>query len=214
VRSGPNSRSAYESRPALAIEALDTLARIDLAAARWVRDLGEDDPSSTVACVSLLGGLVASANRCHAPRAIVDRQTRKVLCCTWHAIEQDVRTWWTQARITTGWEALAWRPDNTCPLCGERRTLRIRLEERIGLCTNCHETWTPTGEPGYQTLANHIRAEADERGSRRTAVGPCWCPWPLSSAQEAWRGRLFGICPRCGSASCRHAVRSKPKRSA
>lgn len=207
------SGAGYESRPAASLEPLDTLVWIDLAAARWVRDLGEDDPATTIGCVQLLGGLLPSAHRCQAHRPAVDPNTGEITCCTWHAIEHDVRRWWTQARLTTGWDAPAWRPDSTCPNCGERRTLRIRLEERIGFCVKCRETWTPSGDPGYQVLGDHIRMEADARAESRTPVGPCWCPWPLSSRQSEWRGRLFGMCPRCGSASCRHAIRQVRRKS-
>jgi hypothetical protein len=199
------SGAGYESRPAASIEALDTLVWIDLAAARWVRDLGEDDPPSTVECVRLLGGLLASAHRCDARRG---EERGGSWCCTWHAVDHDVRRWWTQARLMTGWDAPAWRPDNTCPACGERRSLRLRLEDRIGFCTECRETWPPDA---YQVLADHIRTESDARGP--AVVGPCWCPWPLSRLQSQWRGRLFGMCPRCGSASCRHAVRQTRRRS-
>lgn len=206
--------SAFESRPAASVESLDTLIRIDLEAARWVRDLGEDDPGDTIECVRFLGGLVASARRCRVhPRGHqhdgqgchLDSAGRRLTgwCCTWHNVAADVARWWTQARIITGWDQQAWSPDNTCPACGERRTLRIRLEERLGFCTSCRETWGPES---YQELAAHVRAESEAR--RTPVAGPCWCPWPLSTRQADWVGVMFGLCPRCGSASCRHAVRS------
>jgi hypothetical protein len=200
---GSRSGAGFESRPAASLEALDTLVRIDLEAARWVRDLGEDDPATTLRCVALVGALLPSTNRCKRPRPAVDQQTRKVTCCTWHAIEHDVRRWWTQARIVTGWDAPAWRPDNTCPSCGVRRALRIRLAERVGFCTECHETWSPAGEPGYQLLAEHIRVESELEATRvRLRSGPCLCAWPRRTPPG-----LAALCPRCGSATCRHAVR-------
>lgn len=205
--------SGYESRPAASIEALTVLSMIDLEASRWIRDLGEDDPSTTIGCVCRLGGLMASAVRCRRSRPLIDHEAGKVSCCTWHAIAHDVTRWWTQARIVTGWDLPAWRPDNTCPNCGVRRSLRIRLSERIGLCVECHETWAPDSDPGYQVLADHIREESEAGRRLQVTAGPCWCPWPLSARQEAWRGRLFGICPRCGSSSCRHAVRSARRKS-
>lgn len=203
------SGAGYESRPAAPLESLDTLTRIDLEVSRWVRDLGEDDPTSTIDCVSLLGGLLPSATRCDRPRAHRDRDTGRVDCCTWHAVELDVRRWWTQARIVTGWDSPPWRPDNTCPQCGVRRSLRIRLAERIGFCAECHETWGPQE---YQVLAEHVRLESEEQ-RQAVQVGPCWCPWPPSVAQVEWRGQLFGLCPRCGSTSCRHAVKLTRRRS-
>jgi hypothetical protein len=197
--------SGYESRPAASIEALDTLVWIDLAAARWIRDLGEDDPPSTIECVSLLGGLLASATRCKAPRAVVAPESGKVACCTWHAVDHDVRRWWTQARLVTGWDAPAWRPDNTCPNCAVRRSLRIRLAERVGFCVECRETWSPAE---YQVLAEHIRSESMAERSI-AGPGPCWCPWPVDEIVG-----LAKLCPRCGSARCRHAVRRAGERPA
>lgn len=142
--SGDTSRSGgFESRPALSIDAYDTLVRIDLAAARWVRDLGEDDPDTTVACVQLLAGLAASAHRCTRRTAVRDKATRKVTCCTWHRLDDDVRAWWQQARVITGWDSPAWRPDATCPACGVRGSLRIRLEDRTGVCVECREVFGP-----------------------------------------------------------------------
>lgn len=131
--------TGYGSRPAGNLEALDTLAYIDLEAARWVRDLGEDDPADTAACISLLHGMWASAAD-----------------VTQRAIEDDVRRWWTQARIVSGWDSPAWKPDNTCPLCGVRGSLRIKRTADSALCVDCRETWTVDT---VSFLAAHIRAE-------------------------------------------------------
>jgi hypothetical protein len=132
------SSAGYESRPTARLEALDCLIHIDLEASRWVRDLGEDDPLDTAGCVTLLHGLARSH----------PESTR--------AIEHDVRRWWTQARIVTGLDSPAWRPDNTCPLCGVKGGLRVKLMHETGFCTHCLETWTPET---IGLLANHIRAE-------------------------------------------------------
>lgn len=219
------ARPGFQSKPAARLDAHDTGIRIDLEAARWVRDLGEDDPgvelevvrqergpegptceqcqhrsctairrgvtyvrraipgSGTIACIRLLHGLSASA----------DPVTRR-------AIERDVRRWWTQARIVTGWDAPAWTPDNTCPQCGERGTLKVRLADRIGMCTNdpCRVTWD---EQTIGLLADHIRRESDEERQPRTGAGPCWCPYPKPIVPD-----LSRLCRSCGSARCRHAL--------
>lgn len=194
--------TGFRSRPAARLEALDTLTRIDHQAAEWVRKLGEDDPGFTDRCVSLLGGLLASVDRCKGKGPKRDPETRKVTCCTAHQLEVDVARWWRQARITTGWDSPAWRPDNTCPLCGVRGGLRVRLADRAALCVDCQEEWGPAE---YQELARHIRDESLARraaGVRlRSTSGPCWCPWP----QEPL-GRWVSMCPRCRSVQCRHAV--------
>lgn len=151
---GGAGRTPPGSRPAARIESLDTLTLIDLAAARWVRDLGEDDPGDTIACIKKLYGLAASAQFCGKGKPTVE--DRKVICCTVHRIERDIRTWWTQARITSGWDTAAWAPNNTCPMCAERRTLRIRVDDQTAMCTGCRETWD-SGTIGL--LAEHVRAE-------------------------------------------------------
>lgn len=146
--------NAAKSKPAAHIEALDTLILIDRAAAKWVRDLGEDDPSTTVACVRKVYALAASAEFCGRTKPTIE--DRKVTCCTVHKIERDIRSWWTQARIVSGWDMLPWRPNNTCPMCAERRTLRIRPDDKTALCVACRETWD-AGNIGL--LAEHVRAE-------------------------------------------------------
>lgn len=144
------------SRPTANIDALDTYTHIDLGAARWVRDLGEDDPPDTIACIRKLYSLAASAHHCGRAKATTDPKTRKVTCCAVHDIERDIRHWWTQARIISGWDTPAWAPNNTCPMCNERRTLRIRPDDQTAMCTNCRETWDRTN---IGLLAEHVRQE-------------------------------------------------------
>lgn len=182
VEDGP--RPGFGSKPAARLDALDAAVRIDLEASRWVKDLGEDDPADTAACIRLLHGLTASA----------DMLTRR-------AIEHDVRRWWIRARIVTGWDSPAWTPDNTCPMCGERGTLKVRLADRVGMCTNdaCRAVWD---EHSIGLLADHIRAESSAERLPRESAGPCWCPWPEPDVPD-----LDRLCPRCGSARCWHAVR-------
>lgn len=136
------------SKPSAALDAIDTLIRIDTEAARWLRHLGEDDPGNTTTCVRHLGALAVSAEHCgRKPRGD---------CCTYHAIERDTRRWWTWARIITRWDLPAWQPDNTCPLCGNRGTLRVRVTEKLATCIDCRETWDDTT---IALLADHIRTE-------------------------------------------------------
>lgn len=181
---GEGARPGYASKPAARLDALDTATRIDLEAARWVRDLGEDDHhTSTAATVAQLHGLAASAS-----------PTQR------SAIARDVRRWWLQARIATGWDSPAWTPDATCPQCGERGTLRIRLAEAIAMCTHdpCRATWD---RETVGLLADHIRAESEAGRTPTAGPGACWCPLPKPVVSDLTR-----LCPACGSARCRHAV--------
>jgi hypothetical protein len=159
TKMGDLSGATFGSRPAASIEALDTLIHIDAEASAWVRKLGHDDPGTTIACVRKVYALAASAQFCNRDKPTIE--DRKAVCCDVHRIERDMRRWWTQARIASGWDSPAWAPNNTCPVdgCGERRSLRIRVEDRTAFCTNCREVW-PEGTIGI--LAEHIRAENGE----------------------------------------------------
>lgn len=187
----------YGSRPTIRVDAIDTLSRIDDEAARWVRWLGHDDPgdkidpktgralpgSGTRRCVRLLGGLAPSL-----PAAVRTQLLR------------DVRRWWTWARIVSGWDSPAWRPDNTCPMCGERRSLRVNLAAQAAFCVHdqCRETWDATN---IGLLADHIRTESEQERQPLPDPLPCQCRWPRGLAEQ---GR-WGLCPRCGSPCCLNA---------
>lgn len=145
------------SKPTANLEALDTLIHIDHEAAAWVRKLGHDDPGNTIACITKVYSLAASAKFCGHNKATIENQT--TTCCDCHRIERDMRRWWTQARIASGWDTAPWKPNNTCPVCSERRSLRIRPDDRAAFCVGCRETWDQ-GTIGL--LAEHVRAENGE----------------------------------------------------
>jgi hypothetical protein len=161
------------SKPTANLEALDTLIHIDNEASTWVRKLGHDDPGNTIACITKVYSLAAGAKFCGRNKPVVDeverrvkiegkwqtRSRKEVTCCIVHHIERDMRRWWTQARIASGWDSTPWKPNNTCPHCDERRSLRIRPDDRAAFCVGCRETWD-AGTIGI--LAEHVRAENGE----------------------------------------------------
>lgn len=154
--------ASFGSRPAARIEALDTIMLIDDEATRWLARLGADDPNERLdprtrlpiptprACTG--AATIAVINLLHGLHASQDDKTQK-------AIEHDMRRWWHQARIISGWDSPAWRPDNTCPVCETRRSLRINLTSQTGMCVECRSLWT-TEEIGL--LADWIRLENAE----------------------------------------------------
>lgn len=164
---GEMSRSTPQSRPAARIEALDTIMAIDDEAARWVRRLGEDDPgdqldretrrpvrgSGTIACITMLAGLHPQVPHCRKGQG--ERSEAGRWCCPRHELESDVRHWWHQARIITGWDTAAFRPHNSCPVCEQRDSLRIKAD--AALCVECRSIWA--GADQLNVLARHIRAE-------------------------------------------------------
>lgn len=185
----------YESRPAASLDALDTLTRIEHQAATWFRLLAPprmDEPHDLTRLLQKLAGLHAG---------IQDLDQRRDL-------ERDVRRWWAQARVVTGWDSPAWRPDNTCPMCAEHGTLRVRFAEKVGLCVECRETWS---EENIGLLADHIRDEsARERPPLELVT--CWCPWPLPPF--VFDGRWGSLCPSCGTRTCHRAARQSGRISA
>ena len=135
------------SRPSASIDAIDTLNRIDTEARDWLLAYGHDHAGTTIERIARLAP-TATANHCHQPKP-------QPGCCPHHDIER----WWTWARITTGWDQPAFNPNNTCPTCATRGTIRIRLEDRIASCSNCRATWNPAT---IGLLAAHIKAENGE----------------------------------------------------
>lgn len=186
---GEVGAGAPGSRPTANLDAIAAACDIDLEAARWIRDMGEDDPQDTIGCIRRLHGLTASVHRCDRAAGRAGRD-----CCTYHAVEVSVRSWWVRARVLTGWDTKARKLDGTCPLCGERGTVQVRLSSGLGACTSCHETWD--GET-IGILAEHMRAEAEaERFLPK--------PTPVVCADAADDGQVSRImlCPDCGSRRC------------
>jgi hypothetical protein len=148
------------SKPSAAIDCIDTLNRIDQNATTWLTNLGHPDPGNVIRVITQLGALASSQDHCGRRTPRRDDQ-RQVICCTYHRIEADVRSWWSWARIATRWDLPPWQPDNTCPLCGTRGSLRIRLVDQLATCAedHCRETWDHTT---IGLLADHIRTENGE----------------------------------------------------
>lgn len=147
------------SRAAANVDAIDMAVRIDSEAGWWLEQLDADDPRKPISRVRRLGSLIPSLERCHRRNPLRDHG--KVICCTAHEVEAQIARWWTWARVGTGWDLPAWEPDNTCPLCGVRGALRVRLVEKLATCINdaCRETWD---DSTIGLLADHIRAENHE----------------------------------------------------
>jgi hypothetical protein len=191
---------AAKSKPAARIEAIDTLMLIDDEAARWIRRLGHDDPgdkldpttkrpisgSGTIACIQLLHGLHASTETCGRTTPTKSPGGRPT-CCTRHTIEHDIRRWWQQARIITGWDTASYRPFNTCPVCEHRGGLRINVVIQAGFCVECRSVWSADD---IGLLAEHIRAENGEDADVTRPREPWPSPWSWRRGRT--RRRLQG----------------------
>lgn len=200
VQDGP-TRGAYGSKPSARLEALDCLDRIDRDTEWWIRHLGHQrDHRTTHTAVRFVASLAPGLDAC---------DKRRPGCCDRHELEHDVRRWWTQARIVTGWDSPAWRPDNTCPMCSERGGLRVKLADHAGFCAECGETWD---EANIGLLADHIRAESDAERRARPSRVACYCPITVMPNGTIARPIVVDLrlCPACGSARCVHALEERP----
>lgn len=168
------------SRPAARLDGLDTAAQIDNAVDVWLNLLDVTDVrvsrrrpagapltesemrlQDSITRLRRLGSLIPSLDRCGHHTPARDLATLAIICCPGHRLESDFGRWWTWARVVTGWDTPAWQPANTCPLCGVRGTLRVRLDEQRATCVNgaCRETWD---QFNIGLLAEHIRRENND----------------------------------------------------
>lgn len=189
------STAGYESRPTAHLEALDTLMNIDQEVTLRLEQLGKPTAGRPGQNARTLNGEVtARVRRVYGSlpelRTVDPKFARE--------LERDLRRWHAQARVVTGWDTPPWRPDSTCPMCDERRTLRVRWHEEVGMCTHCFDTWDSTT---IGLLADHVRLEAEfSRSKRITTVPACWCPLPMPQPTT------LRLCPACGSARCHRAL--------
>lgn len=165
------------SRPGARIDAIDTANRIDSRVGAWLGHLDATPPAGQPAVrrtlteselrmldsierLRHLASLLPGLERCGRRTPERDKQ-KQIVCCEAHVLENDIHHWWKWARVVTGWDTPAWQPDNTCPLCGVRGTLRIRFEDQLATCINdaCRETWDSFT---IGLLAAHIRTENND----------------------------------------------------
>jgi hypothetical protein len=168
------------SRPTARLDAIDTANRIDTQVDVWLNRLdvtavridhgrpagtalteSEVKLQESIGRLRHLASLGPSLKFCGRPSPVRAPVSREVTCCACHELEVDISKWWTWARVVTGWDTPAWQPANTCPLCGLRGSIRIRLEEQRATCINdaCRETWD---NATIGLLAEHIRRENND----------------------------------------------------
>lgn len=146
--SGPDpvfGHAAPGSMPAASMEALDALNAIDREARRTL---------------AYIGG---------RPRAALDHTLRALIGASslrgdqvQRDVAQEADRWVSRAKSVTGWETAPFKPDNTCPLCERRHSLRIRTLTATDVhasCVGCGEVWTPQT---IGLLIAHIRWENRE----------------------------------------------------
>lgn len=197
--------SEAQARPAVRVEAHDTIELIAAEAGEWIDQLGGVIPTNVItphaglrqARLAVVRGSAAKRTlvvlrALHAGLSRDDRcgrdtgaritvqedpeadskdsllgeaqdglerlPSRREWCCRSHQIEADVRGWWRQARIISGWDSPTYRPFATCPVCSKRSGLRINLAAQTAVCVECRTVWEPAT---IGLLAEHVRLERE-----------------------------------------------------
>ena len=133
------------SRPTVSVEALDAGEAIRREATRTLTYLGGTDRHNLAAN---LRALIGHATQQEHPTQL--------------DVAREAERWVSRAKSVTGWADAPFRPENTCPLCSHRHTLRIRATSTSDVhasCVHCGETWTPETAG---LLIEHIRWENGE----------------------------------------------------
>lgn len=136
------------SRPTAHLEALDALMLIDAESSQWLALLDLADRHGVVANLRALVG---------AATVLAEPDQRDLAA--------NAKRWVTIAAVITGWQIPAWRPDNTCPMCAARGSLRVRAGNGVStteVSATCVKCWTHWDATNVGLLASHIRAENDE----------------------------------------------------
>lgn len=128
----------YESSPAARLDAIDMLRKIDRAASGWLVVLHVTVRTTTADNLRALVGAVPDDQATAAAKA--------------------AKRWVTWARIVTGWDVPAWRPNAPCPACDVRGSLRVRVDPMSAMCIEegCETTWNED-DGGIAILAEYIR---------------------------------------------------------
>ena len=144
-------RGAPTSKPATRLEAIDMLALINRETAAWLTTLGATTiPTDTIRRLLRLNGLHPSTQG--------DERDR---------LEHDVKSWWHQARIVTGWDMPAFKPKGaTCPACEAKDTLRVKLDGALCVEAKCRARWDAS-QVGL--LGEHVRIELERLAADKAA---------------------------------------------
>ena len=140
-----------KSSPNAPLEGIDALLTIKAECERELRTAGLQPRGALTANLHQLVGHAATLDHLGQAQAVKN-------------LAALARRWVTLAAVLTTWEIPPFQPDNTCPTCSARGTLRIRIEgysasEARATCVACWAHWTPDV---IGVLAEWIRWENGE----------------------------------------------------
>lgn len=126
-------------------------------------------PAASLDAIDLLATIRATTNAelwsvgIAATRILVT-DLRKLVSAPWTTpqaltVARLTSRWVTTARIITAWETPPYTPRARCPICNTLGSLRIRLDQHTGLCTECRAMWEPAT---IGLLADHVRTSNGE----------------------------------------------------
>jgi hypothetical protein len=149
------AHTAFASRPAARLDAVDRLLAIEAGAASWCLRMAlslREEPASNIR--ALVGAAPTMASG--------DQRT----------LLGDLNAWRIWAATVTGWEQPPHAPRAPCPLCDQPASLRIRLERETGCCLACGAAWDATnmGLLTAHITAYRTRATAISAAARSKAV--------------------------------------------
>lgn len=133
--------AAYGSKPAGRIDCLDLLRRVDVQSKELAEQLG-------------------------LPLLPVRDRLARISGAIGHDEHPRVRAWWLTARVLTQHDGPPFAPNVPCPVehCDRRGTLRVRPDQHIAVCVECHTTWmedTPHNWQRYGRLTSWIMWAAE-----------------------------------------------------
>lgn len=144
---GDHGHAHPASKPAFRTEAHDVLLGIDRAVQMWLRY-----------------NKLPTRHRLEDDLRQLVGATGTMLEHGAYQLAMEAKQWRVWARIATAWDSPAKTLHNTCPLCGQYGSLRIRLDPGQGtgeaMCVACNEAWDGFN---ISLLAEHIRWENREQ---------------------------------------------------
>lgn len=174
--------AAYGSKPAGRLDVLAFLHRIDHQSRQLAIDLGFETPDRT----RTPGTHLPLTERLHRiAGALPDKP------------HPTVRSWWATARVLTQHDGPPFSPRVPCPIetCETHGGLRVRVEERLAICVECHHVWAddnPHHEATFGRLAVWIRWASEHLSGLRH--------WVPATHDNSGYDQAFGYqieCPEC-----------------